>query len=299
MRTQSGRVASLAALVPLLALGCREPVPEVPRGPASIAGYVTAVTPGDGGGGSIRVERDSSTESGEPKAVVFVTPSTTIIVPSAPGEVDFRVFAVGQWVRVWYTGPVRESYPVQADAATIVVDSVTAARGVPASNAFVAASALPADSAALGARARIDAYVAQVDRELPTYRCRTLELWGYSAEGGELRACSVDDELRFLHARYLGETGRAEDHFYFQDDELVFVFGSGEPYTTPLSGVARTREEERLWFADGQLVRWIGPDGAAPPPSSAEAREQAAEYQALVREFLACLRDAAATECEK
>jgi hypothetical protein len=57
------------------------------------------------------------------KAFVTVTDKTRIYVQTAQGrrQVDFSYLGVGQTVAMTFTGPVAESYPVQATAGTIVI----------------------------------------------------------------------------------------------------------------------------------------------------------------------------------
>lgn len=75
-----------------------------------------------GEGRSIRVEANPAETSGSDKAVVRITPETRI-VRSDSASADFGSLALQQWVRVWFIGPVRESYPVQADAALVQIDT--------------------------------------------------------------------------------------------------------------------------------------------------------------------------------
>lgn len=108
----------------LLALvtACAPSTPRAPAGPPSIEGRLTAVDRAGERIGSIRVEANPSESSGSDKAVVRITQGTAIVrADSAPA--DFNALSSGQWVRVWFTGPVRESYPVQADAARVQIDS--------------------------------------------------------------------------------------------------------------------------------------------------------------------------------
>jgi exosome complex RNA-binding protein Csl4 len=109
-----------------LATACREPVTKIPDGPASIAGRITDVQRSGEQIGSVRVETRPAETAGSAKAVVRVTQRTTLMGVSPLGSVDFDALRVGQWVRVWFVGPVRESYPIQADAGTIVIDSMVA-----------------------------------------------------------------------------------------------------------------------------------------------------------------------------
>lgn len=113
----------LLGVVLLLAVACTTRSTELPSEPASIAGRVTVVDLESGRTGVIRVEANPEDSAGSDKAVVRVTGSTTVRAP-ASASVESAEIRVGQWVRVWFTGPVRESYPVQADAQTIAIDSL-------------------------------------------------------------------------------------------------------------------------------------------------------------------------------
>jgi beta-N-acetylhexosaminidase len=112
-----------AALVSLFAIvvACAAPVSRAPAGPPSIQGRVTAVDRAGERIGSIRVEANPSESSGSDKAVVRITQGTEIVRADS-GRADFNALSSGQWVRVWFTGPVRESYPLQADAARVEID---------------------------------------------------------------------------------------------------------------------------------------------------------------------------------
>ena len=102
--------------------GCGHTPTRVPTTPPDIAGHITAVDPAGERIGTIRVEAAPQDSTGSAKAVVRVGQVTTVIGPG--GRVGtFASLEVGQSVRVWFSGPVRESYPLQAAAATVVVDS--------------------------------------------------------------------------------------------------------------------------------------------------------------------------------
>ena len=103
---------------------CRVSAPKIPDAPASIAGRVTAVQQSGDSIRSVRVEAQPADAAGSAKAIVRITQGTTVIGASASGSADFTALRAGQWVRVWFVGPVRESYPVQANAGTIVIDSI-------------------------------------------------------------------------------------------------------------------------------------------------------------------------------
>lgn len=184
--------------------------------------------------------------------------------------------------------------PVVALCASLAgCDSAERAPEPPLPRAPVAAAADPTDAAVH----RIRAHYATIERELPTYRCRTLELDGFSAEGGELQACYAGDQLRKLTARYYGESGRAEEQFFVWNQQLEFVFRADDTYTEPLSGRVQHRAEERFYFVDGKLVRWLGPGNVPRAVRSAEAQEAATGHLTIARQLAACAQDANATRC--
>jgi hypothetical protein len=115
-----------AALI--LAGGCR---PEVSTGsdPVSIRGRVTGVIAAGQGmreahvAGFVRVEGAREPDTGYDKASITVTDSTTITIDEK-GErraAGFEAIHEGDSVEATFTGPVRESYPVQATAGRITI----------------------------------------------------------------------------------------------------------------------------------------------------------------------------------
>lgn len=101
---------------------CKGSESKIPDAPASITGRVTVLQQ-TGDGGTVRVEANPDSVTGtSAMAVVRITPTTTVIAPKT-GPADFSALNTGQWVRVWFVGPVRQSQPLQANAGTVVIDS--------------------------------------------------------------------------------------------------------------------------------------------------------------------------------
>jgi ABC-type Fe3+-hydroxamate transport system substrate-binding protein len=117
---------AVSALLAVLAAACGssgQAPPTAPSTPADLVGQITSVVPAGEFPGTIRVEANPGIANAGAKAIVKVLGSTTILlVAGTPGQ--FRALAIGQWVRVWFNGPVAESYPVQGVAAAVVVDSL-------------------------------------------------------------------------------------------------------------------------------------------------------------------------------
>lgn len=125
-------LAALAAAITLAACGGGPGEPQQPRvlnatvpaEAASIIGEVTQVE-GSGDGMRVLVEQVPTRSAGYPIAWVFVHPRTRILVRTGGGAatVGSRADLVdGARVQAWFTGAVRESYPVQADAGTLLVE---------------------------------------------------------------------------------------------------------------------------------------------------------------------------------
>jgi hypothetical protein len=119
--------ASLLTLA-ALAVACGDPAderPAAPSGDPSITGVVTSATPVDGGDavGAFLIDQGSGDYD---KASVAVTDDTGWYRRSGDGyEAIQRPAATeltGKSVEVQFTGPVAESYPVQATAGWVIVE---------------------------------------------------------------------------------------------------------------------------------------------------------------------------------
>ena len=106
----------LALLLGACAARTRDPSP-LPAGAASITGHVASVQLP-----SVLVVAQGPQPGGSDRASVRVHAGTRVLWRT--GEVasaaDLRK---GQAVRVWYEGPVMESYPIQVAAAAVVIDA--------------------------------------------------------------------------------------------------------------------------------------------------------------------------------
>ncbi|MEO6462089.1 MAG: DUF3221 domain-containing protein [Candidatus Eisenbacteria bacterium] len=122
MRTRLGiLIGLLAMLVTLGGASCAKTAVELPDTPPSIAGTITSLDVDGEHLGSLRVEAVPGEEAGSDKAVVRIEQGTALLTDSGR-KIGLSQFKVGRKVRAWFTGPVRESYPVQADAATVILE---------------------------------------------------------------------------------------------------------------------------------------------------------------------------------
>ena len=92
-------------------------LPEIPPMQPSISGVVTHVE-----GDRVRVEERPAEASGSDKAAVRLTERTQLL--HRDGSPATRAdLVIGTRVSVWFMGPVLESYPVQATARAVVLES--------------------------------------------------------------------------------------------------------------------------------------------------------------------------------
>lgn len=110
----------LAAVLPLaVLLGLfwgREP--GLPAGDPLLIGQITRIT-----GAQVLIEEVPGEPAGSAKCVLTVTDGTAVLRETG-GKLQRAAAAelqVGQRVKGWSSGPVRESYPCQATAAAIVI----------------------------------------------------------------------------------------------------------------------------------------------------------------------------------
>lgn len=130
---------------------------------------------------------------------------------------------------------------------------------------------------------------AKVERELKQCQQVKRDLSGESAEGGELTGYFRKGALRKLAAQFYGETGKAREEYYFWDDQLFFVLRTESRYTEPLSGVAKSKTEERFYFDGDRLIQSLGAD-KKPVRLGRDEEERGRELLTAARKFSGMVR---------
>ena len=127
---------------------------------------------------------------------------------------------------------------------------------------------------------------ANINRKTAKYRKVKKELLGFSAEGGELVAYFSGPSIVKISATFYGEMGRATDEFYYWDDKLIFAFRKHSHYRTPLTGKVVRITENRYYFKDDKLIRWIGEDGKQVSTTAAEFGQAEGRLIASSKQFV-------------
>jgi beta-N-acetylhexosaminidase len=96
-----------------------------PTDQPGITGTVTNVVSGDGRPSSLTVESTGTQPPGQisDKAAVTIPPTTQFFAAdgSAAKLADISAIRLGTRVRVWFSGPIAESYPIQASASAVQI----------------------------------------------------------------------------------------------------------------------------------------------------------------------------------
>ena len=165
--------------------------------------------------------------------------------------------------------------------------------------AIVALSVLPAFALTSGQAedpiASIRQHYAQINRNAVRYRKVKKELSGFSAEGGTLAAYFDGPNIMKIAATFFGETGKSYEEYYYWDGKLIFVLRKESRYSKPLSGKVIATTENRFYFKDDQMIRWINGRGKQIAASASEYSDKQKEYLDGSKEFTDGVRAKKAT----
>jgi len=128
-------------------------------------------------------------------------------------------------------------------------------------------------------------HYAAINRSAPTYRKVKKDLSGFSAEGGQLLAYFHGPTVMKIAATYFGEMGKTSEDFYYWDGKLIFVLRSEATYDKPLSGKVVKRVEDRFYFNNGKLIRWIGGDAKQMAADSPDYGTNETDYLKTSKQF--------------
>jgi len=134
-----------------------------------------------------------------------------------------------------------------------------------------------------------------INRNLKRYKLIKKSLSGFSAEGGELVAYRDGQAIVKIVANYYGETGRTVEEYYYADGKLIFAFRKESTYDRPLSGKIVSTKENRFYFQDLKLIKWINEDGKEVPSTDSEFSSQQKDYLDTSQLFLKGARSKAST----
>lgn len=125
-----------------------------------------------------------------------------------------------------------------------------------------------------------------INKRAGKYKKVRKKLSGFSLEGGELVAYLDGPAVVKMVANHYGEMGRSVEEYYYQRGKLIFVFQKEYRYDRPLSGKVVRTSENRFYFENDGLIRWLDEDGKPVASGSAEYQEKQDEYLETSRKFM-------------
>jgi hypothetical protein len=142
-----------------------------------------------------------------------------------------------------------------------------------------------------------------IRNDLPKLRMEQTELSGYSTEGGIAKAYRDPiGAIRFLCVELYFESGKIFDEYYFKNNMLIFAYGEEQHYNVPINITPEVAKElgtesfdpkktriveNRFYFQNRKMIRWISNGKNEVNLTSEEFREKEKERLKFVDEILA------------
>ncbi len=104
------------------------------------------------------------------------------------------------------------------------------------------------------------------------------ELSGFSLEGGQIVAYLDGPSIVKIVATHYGEMGRNLEEFYYSDGKLIFVYEKIFHYNKPMTGKVIRTVENRYYFDNDQLIRWVEGNGKQAVTTGEEFRNNQKEF---------------------
>lgn len=118
---------------------------------------------------------------------------------------------------------------------------------------------------------------AMINRELASYRTVTADMESLgigqrSTDGGKVEASCKGRQTRLIVATDFGEHGSTTTQFYYWNNSLFFVHQVSQR-SDALYGPTVERNEDRLYYLDGRLVKWLDSRKVVRSLRTSEAQE--------------------------
>jgi hypothetical protein len=99
----------------------------------------------------------------------------------------------------------------------------------------------------------------------------TKDLEDISSQGGDLKLFYEENDLKKAVLIAYGETGRSTSEYYFEDGKLIFAYTRDEFYDKSIYDKQQPNiqkeEENRFYFFENKLIRWIDKNNKIVNPS--------------------------------
>jgi len=116
----------------------------------------------------------------------------------------------------------------------------------------------------------------EIRTNLDSYDTTMIEIWDESTEGGQATAYYDNGDLKLIEVVWLGETGKYQIEYYFNDGKLIFAFDQDFDYNRPIYWDEKTAKEfgdnevfdpkkttvkeDRYYFNNEKIFLWLDND---------------------------------------
>jgi len=130
--------------------------------------------------------------------------------------------------------------------------------------------------------AEIKKRFADIEKQRPKLKKLDAVSPWYTTEGDAMTVIYDGSDIKIIEGRLYGEMYRAELEYYYDDEKLYFAHTKMISYNRHIMDseagpLKETPEEDRLYFKDGALVRWLGPKNKEMPVTGPDAEAKARE----------------------
>ena len=141
-----------------------------------------------------------------------------------------------------------------------------------------------------------------IQNALPRLKAESIELSGYSTEGGEAKAFrDSKGNIRLIKVQLYFESGKVFEEFYYENDALIFAFYQSHRYNVPFYVTPKTAKEiggesfdpkkttiteDRYYFDKGRMIRWLNENQIAVTPDGKEFKDSEKEILETSNEML-------------
>lgn len=163
---------------------------------------------------------------------------------------------------------------------------------------FLSSASIATDSPILQIRKEYQS----IRNALSTFKEETVELSGYSTEGGVAKAYrDSKGYIRLIRAERCFESGKLNEEYYYQKGGLIFVFYEYHRYNVPFNVTPevakeigsepfdprKTRiREERYYFNTGKMIRWLDEEKKEVDVKSKDFKEAEKEIMNFSNELI-------------
>lgn len=141
---------------------------------------------------------------------------------------------------------------------------------------------------------------------LPRLKAETVELSGYSTEGGEAQAFrDSKGNIGLVKVELFFESGKVFEEFYYENGALIFVLYTNHRYNVPFFVTPETAKEiggeafdpkkttiteDRYYFNNGKMIQWLDEKKNSVKPQSKEFKDAEKEIMETSNEMLSQFR---------